>query len=130
MRGSGFGPSNRFGPFNVDVIHYNPVCLNSLLYQMEVDAAGIAHILGRDNDSARWKKLAEKRAAQVNALMWDTTEGLFTSITTSCTSACADNTSGDVRFGYRSNEVGFGWTNAVFTALVDDLPAEKRGSYR
>ena len=31
-----------------------------------------------------------------------------------------------IRFGYRSNEVGFGWTNASFTALYDALPAEKR----
>src|SRR5581483_3320375 len=28
MRESGFDPSNRFGPFNIDIIHYNPVCLN------------------------------------------------------------------------------------------------------
>ena len=26
-------------------------------------------------------------------------------------------------FGYRSNEAGFGWTNAVFTTLLDQLPA-------
>ena len=32
-----------------------------------------------------------------------------------------------LRFGYRSNEAGFGWTNAVFTALFDGLPsADKR----
>ena len=24
-------------------------------------------------------------------------------------------------FGYHSNEVGFGWTNAVFTAIYDEL---------
>ena len=29
--------------------------------------------------------------------------------------------SGDIRFGYRSNETGFGWTNAVFTTLLDEL---------
>ena len=29
---------------------------------------------------------------------------------------------GQIRFGYRSNEVGFGWTNAVFTFLLDRLP--------
>ena len=32
MRESGFDPSDRFGPFSIDIIHYNPVCLNSLLY--------------------------------------------------------------------------------------------------
>jgi alpha,alpha-trehalase len=29
---------------------------------------------------------------------------------------------GGILFGYRSNEAGFGWTNAVFTALLDGLP--------
>jgi trehalase-like protein len=28
-----------------------------------------------------------------------------------------------LRFGYRTNEAGFGWTNAVFTSLFDELPA-------
>ena len=26
-----------------------------------------------------------------------------------------------LRYGYHSNEAGFGWTNAVFTALLDEL---------
>ena len=42
MRESGFDPSNRFGPFSADIIHYAPVCLNALLYQMERDLAEIA----------------------------------------------------------------------------------------
>jgi len=29
----------------------------------------------------------------------------------------------DILFGYRTNEAGFGWTNAVFTALFDQLPS-------
>jgi hypothetical protein len=28
-----------------------------------------------------------------------------------------------ILFGYFNNEAGFGWTNAVFTALFDQLPA-------
>ena len=32
MRESGFDPSNRFGALNVDIIHYAPVCLNTLLF--------------------------------------------------------------------------------------------------
>jgi alpha,alpha-trehalase len=32
------------------------------------------------------------------------------------------NISRDIQFGYRTNEAGFGWTNAVFTALFDGLP--------
>ena len=34
--------------------------------------------------------------------------------------------SGGIRFGYRSNEAGFGWTNAAFTALFDELDLSKR----
>jgi len=230
MRESGFDPSNRFGPFNVDIIHYNPVCLNSLLYLMESDSAEIARILGRETDAATWESRAHERAARINELMWDRQDGLYydydfvhkrlrrypylttfyplwagiatrdqaaavvknlprfesegglqTSTTRSGNqwdapfgwaplhliavrgmrrygyTADADRISGkflsmindeyrklgtivekydvvrratntfmDVRFGYHSNETGFGWTNAVFTALLDDLPPEKR----
>jgi alpha,alpha-trehalase len=31
-----------------------------------------------------------------------------------------------LRFGYHSNEAGFGWTNAVFTALFDQLPGSEQ----
>jgi alpha,alpha-trehalase len=31
-----------------------------------------------------------------------------------------------LRFGYRTNEAGFGWSNAVFTALFDELPANQQ----
>ena len=31
-----------------------------------------------------------------------------------------------LRYGYRTNEAGFGWTNAVFTALFDQLPSADR----
>ena len=34
--------------------------------------------------------------------------------------------SGEIHFGYSSNEAGFGWTNAVFTTLFDDLPPEQQ----
>jgi alpha,alpha-trehalase len=32
----------------------------------------------------------------------------------------------EILFGYRTNEAGFGWTNAVFTALFDALPASSQ----
>src|SRR2546426_5300484 len=38
VRESGFDPSNRYGPFSVDIIHYVPVCLNVLLFRMEQEA--------------------------------------------------------------------------------------------
>ena len=34
-----------------------------------------------------------------------------------------------IRFGYSSNESGFGWTNAVVTALFDELPLQTSASH-
>jgi len=64
MRESGFDPSDRFGKFNVDIIHYDPVCLNSLLYLMETQTAQILHILDRAPDAAVWEKRAQDRARE------------------------------------------------------------------
>jgi alpha,alpha-trehalase len=77
MRESGFDPSNRFGPFNTDIIHYDPVCLNSLLYLMETDTAEIMTTLGRSNEARVWLDRAEKRRRSVNRLMWDEKDGLY-----------------------------------------------------
>jgi len=230
MRESGFDPSNRFGPFNADIIHYNPVCLNSLLYLMEAQAAKITHILGREEEATAWQKRAGDRAERINRLMWDSRDGLYydynfvrgsvrkypflttfyplwagiaspeqaaqvvrnlpkferpgglqTSTYESGSQWDApfgwapleliavqalrrygyredadrismeflslvlreflkhgtivekydvvrrsSDLSGDIHFGYRSNEVGFGWTNAAFTVLYDDLTPEEK----
>jgi alpha,alpha-trehalase len=230
MRESGFDPSDRYGPFSVDIIHYNPVCLNSLLYLMETQTAEILRLLDRESDAAVWRRRAAARAAQVNKLMWDPQDGLYYDydfvhkrirrypflatfyplwagiasreqaarivrnlpmferpggLQTSTHETGqqwdapygwaplemiavqglrrygykqdADRISlrflsliladyrkqgtivekydvvrratgtGQIRFGYRSNEVGFGWTNAAFTSLLDELtPDEKR----
>ncbi|HEV2800920.1 MAG TPA: trehalase family glycosidase [Pyrinomonadaceae bacterium] len=77
MRESGFDPSNRFGPFNADIIHYNAVCLNSLLYVMERDAATILRTLGRTRDAQQWERRAAARRERVNRLMWDERDGLY-----------------------------------------------------
>ncbi len=77
MRESGFDPSNRFGPFNIDIIHYDPVCLNSLLYLQETGIAEILQILGRTSEARTWKQKAADRAERVNRLMWDTEDGLY-----------------------------------------------------
>jgi alpha,alpha-trehalase len=77
MRESGFDPSNRFGPFSVDIIHYAPVCLNSLLHQMEVDAAEIADVLGRTTDAAAWRDRARVRRDRINTRLWDDKAGLY-----------------------------------------------------
>lgn len=77
MRESGFDPSNRFGPFNIDIIHYNPVCLNSLLYLMETQAAEIMRATGRAREAAVWLGRAEDRRRKINRLMWDEGDGLY-----------------------------------------------------
>jgi alpha,alpha-trehalase len=77
MRESGFDPSNRFGPFNIDIINYDPVCLNSLLYLMETDAAEIMRTLGRAGEARRWLARAAARKSTVNRLMWDEKDGLY-----------------------------------------------------
>ncbi|HLJ13264.1 MAG TPA: trehalase family glycosidase [Bryobacteraceae bacterium] len=230
MRESGFDPSNRFGPFNADIIHYNPVCLNSLLYVMEIQAAEIEQVLGRQAEAAAWRQRGKDRAARINRLMWDSQDGLYydydfvhrqvrrypflttfyplwagiasreqaarvernlpkferpgglqTStyqsgnqwdapfgwaplemlaveglrhygyrqdadrISMEFLSLILDeyrkhgrivekydvvhrttDVSANIHFGYTSNEAGFGWTNAVFTKLYDELPARGR----
>jgi alpha,alpha-trehalase len=228
MRESGFDPSGRFGPFSVDIVHYNPTCLNSLLYLMEVQTAEILDALDRAPEAGIWKQRAQERAERINRLMWDAEDGLYydydfvhsrvrkypfltafyplwAGIASREQAArlvrnlhlfeqpgglqTSTNRSGDqwdapfgwaplqwiavqglrrygytaeagrvsreflsvvareyrkhgilvekydvvrggaklareLRFGYHSNEAGFGWTNAVFTALYDELPAK------
>jgi alpha,alpha-trehalase len=230
MRESGFDPSSRFGPFSVDIIHYDPVCLNSLLYLMEQQTAEIFSILGRQNEAARWTDRARDRASRINRQLWDEAKGMYfdynfdrrarrdypflttfypmwagiaspdqarrivgklplferpgglqTSTTVSGDqwdapfgwaplewiaveglrrygyAADADriaahflklardqyqrdgtlvekydvvhlrtDVGAELRFGYRSNEAGFGWTNGVFETLFDELPAAAR----
>ena len=77
MRESGFDPSDRFGPFNIDIIHYNPVCLNSLLYLMEMQTAEILTDLDHKEEAETWRGKAGKRAESINKLMWDQKDGLY-----------------------------------------------------
>lgn len=77
MRESGFDPSNRFGPFNAGILFYNPVCLNSLLYVMEKDAARILKELGRNREAQVWEGRARVRRHRVNTLLWDEGAGLY-----------------------------------------------------
>ncbi len=77
MRESGFDPSARFGPFNADIVDYNPVCLNSLLYVMEKEMAEILEIVGRGAEAGPWRARAAERAERVNRLMWDAEDGLY-----------------------------------------------------
>jgi alpha,alpha-trehalase len=71
MRESGFDPSERFGPFNLGVLDYDPVCLNSLLYLMEKQTAEILTTLGQTQEAASFRTRARARGEQIEALLWD-----------------------------------------------------------
>ena len=77
MRESGFDPSNRFGLFNVDIIHYAPVCLNTLLFRMETEAARIEETVGNAAGAAEWRRRAAARHAAVDKYLWDAPSGLY-----------------------------------------------------
>ncbi len=230
MRESGFDPSNRFGAFNLDVIHYNPVDLNTLLWMAERNTAKVLDILGRGSEARDWRARASRRRDLIYRYNWDSRSGLFldynfqtrqrrnypfattffplwAGLATSnqaasvaanlhlferpggiVTSTFASGNQWDMpfgwaplqmvaveglrhygyqeeadrvsqeflslvwqefkasgtivekydvvkrtsrvseglQFGYSSNEIGFGWTNAVFTRLYDRLPAHRR----
>ena len=77
MRESGFDPSNRFGPFNVGIIHYAPVGLNSFLYQYERDMSALMGTLGRADAAKQWGRRAERRKTRMNDLMWNAETGRY-----------------------------------------------------
>jgi alpha,alpha-trehalase len=77
MRESGFDPSSRFGALNVDVIHYAPVCLNTLLFMMEDEAAQIMNALGDATAARTWRSRADARRDRINRLLWDEKAGMY-----------------------------------------------------
>jgi alpha,alpha-trehalase len=77
MRESGFDPSDRFGPFGVDVIHHAPVCLNVLLAVLEQDLAAIDRLLGDPAAAARFEALAQSRRGRIDRYLWDEESGLY-----------------------------------------------------
>jgi alpha,alpha-trehalase len=77
MRESGFDPSDRFGPFGVGALDFAPVCLNSLLYQMELDMARVQAALGRVKKAEAFRARAERRRAAVDRYLWDEDAGVY-----------------------------------------------------
>jgi alpha,alpha-trehalase len=64
--------------FNVDVIHYLPVCLNALLYKLELDLAFFYEELSFPaSEVQKWKDKAEQRKKAVNELLWDEESGMY-----------------------------------------------------
>src|SRR5205823_14971007 len=56
---------------------YNPICLNSLLYLMETEAAEIMTTLGSKGEAIRWLRRANERRAAINRLMRDEQDKLY-----------------------------------------------------
>ena len=77
MRESGFDPSNRYGPFSVDIINHYPVCLNVLLYQMEKDGATMARALADPAVAITWEARARERLRRIDQFLWDEEAGLY-----------------------------------------------------
>jgi alpha,alpha-trehalase len=77
MRESGFDITNRFGPFSVDIIHYVPVCLNVLLYQMERDLATLYEIVGQQETAQPWRDRAIDRHDRIDRFLWDEDAGQY-----------------------------------------------------
>ncbi|HMF43694.1 MAG TPA: trehalase family glycosidase, partial [Polyangia bacterium] len=77
MRESGFDPTGRFGPFGADTTRIAPVCLNTLLYRMEMDLAEIEHALGRDAAASHWRVMADLRRRRIELWLWDENTGLY-----------------------------------------------------
>jgi alpha,alpha-trehalase len=77
MRESGFDPSNRFGPFSVDIVSHAPVCLNALLYRMEMEAAQIHDLVGLPEAAREWRERAARRRQAIDLRLWDAEAGLY-----------------------------------------------------
>ena len=83
MRESGFDPTNRFGPFSVDIVHYLPVCLNVLLYMMEKDIAKVYRALSEVEkvdytvEIEGWQHKAYLRQQNIDKYLWDGSSGLY-----------------------------------------------------
>lgn len=77
MRESGFDITNRFGPFSADILHYAPVCLNSLLYQVEQDLGQIHNIFGNAELQKQWCDRADIRRDRIDRCLWDEEQGLY-----------------------------------------------------
>lgn len=77
MRESGFDVSGRFGFANLDVLDILPVCLNTLLWRLEVDIAKVCAFLDYTNTLEVWQTRAHQRAAVINGHLWDDETGMY-----------------------------------------------------
>ncbi|MDY7226273.1 trehalase family glycosidase [Hyalangium rubrum] len=76
IRESGWDMCHRFG---TATHQHEPVCLNSLLYQYEMDLARILRLVEGENSlrAAKYEKAARARARTMRARFWDEERGMF-----------------------------------------------------
>lgn len=78
VRESGFDLTGRFGPCGMGIRDFAPMCLNTLLWQMEKDIAAIRRVLDASPQSVdHWEENAAQRAANMHRHFWDEPSGLF-----------------------------------------------------
>jgi alpha,alpha-trehalase len=78
VREAGFDLTGRFGPCGMGIRDYAPVCLNTLLWQMEKDIAEIRTRLEASPQSIEyWEANAEERAVRMRRHFWDEKAGMF-----------------------------------------------------
>ena len=77
MRESGFDVSSRFGAYGADTASYAPVCLNSLLFEVQTDLERISRELGRSEQAATRHHAAAARARRINRYFWNAQRGMF-----------------------------------------------------
>ena len=77
MRESGFDVSGRFGFANLDVLDILPICLNTLLWRLEVDIAKVRAFIDATSTLEVWQQRAHQRAATINEHLWDEEAGLY-----------------------------------------------------
>lgn len=76
MRESGLDSSHLFGPFGCETTSYIPVCLNTMLYQLEATIAHLHEVLDLSSNKD-WLTLAKTRAGLIDKYLWDADAGLY-----------------------------------------------------
>ncbi len=78
VRESGFDITWRFGPCGMGIRDFAPVCLNTLVWQLEKDIAQTRRLLGATPQSIEhWERHAAERRERMSRMFWDEEHGLF-----------------------------------------------------
>ncbi len=88
-----------------------PICLASLLYALEKNAAYFAEVLGKADDVKLWNNRAEARRQKVNELLWNDDLEVFDDI--------------NYETGKHNGIVSVGTFYPLFTGLATDEQADK-----